>query len=157
MDVVDLPHTDQSYDWIVDSFCLQGIVTDTDRQRLFAAVRARLKPLGYYLVSSAHFDPQRLRANQKVVDEVTCKTYHRYGSGLIDLDTNIVYAEVDDHENWENSIQIAGRWFLMVRRHHRTPQLRTELSAAGFDVLYQDQGNLICIHADADVSLSQDH
>ena len=154
MDVVDLPHDGQAYDLIVDSFCLQGIVTDIDRQRLFAAVRARLKPLGYYLVSSAHFDPQRLGLDQTVVKDLTGKVYHQYGPDLIDLDTNIVYAKVDDHESWEDSIQIAGRWLLMTRRHHRPPQLRAELGAAGFDVLYQDRGNLICIHADADIPLS---
>jgi len=47
-----VPPTKQ-YDLIVDSYCLQSIVTDADRSRLFAAVRARLKPGGRYLISTA--------------------------------------------------------------------------------------------------------
>ena len=32
---------------MVDTYCLQSIVTDADRAHLFAAVRARLEPGGF--------------------------------------------------------------------------------------------------------------
>ena len=37
------------YDLVLDSYCLQSIVTDHDRSAVFSAVRARLKPSGYYV------------------------------------------------------------------------------------------------------------
>src|SRR5207248_753531 len=49
----------QRYDLIVDSYCLQSIVLDEDRRKLFAAVRARLEPAGHYLISTAMFEPER--------------------------------------------------------------------------------------------------
>ncbi len=47
------------YDLVLDSFCLQSIVTDQDRSAVFAAVQDRLKPGGYYLISTAMHDPGR--------------------------------------------------------------------------------------------------
>jgi SAM-dependent methyltransferase len=48
-DICKLPPLDSIYDLIVDSFCLQCIVTNSDRSNVFSAVRSRLKPQGYYL------------------------------------------------------------------------------------------------------------
>ena len=42
------------YDLVLDSYCLQSIVTDEDRGAVFSAVRARLKPSGYYILSLIH-------------------------------------------------------------------------------------------------------
>ena len=68
--------------------------------------------------------------------------------------TDIVYAELDDPERWADSVQIAGRWYLPTRRHRRPSGLKTELMAAGFDVMVQDRGDLVCGHEDAGVVLS---
>jgi SAM-dependent methyltransferase len=154
-DVTQLPHDGPQYDLIVDSYCLQGIVTDADRGAVYAAVRARMAPGGAYLISSAVFDPDRFHPDEQVVDDATGTVYHRYGDdALIDSTTGIVYTPLDaDPEAYEGARQIQGRWYLLNRRHHRPAALRAELERAGFCVLYQDDdygGNLICAHASAD-------
>jgi SAM-dependent methyltransferase len=149
-DVTTLPHDGPRYDLIVDSYCLQGIVTDADRQAVYAAVRARLVSNGTYLVSSAMFDPDRFRPHERVVDEATGTVYHRYGDdGLIDPETGIVYVPLDEGPAaYEGAVQVEGEWYLLNRRHHRPAALRAELEGAGFRVLHQDDGyggNLICV------------
>ena len=80
-----LPHDGPPYDLVVDSYCLQGIVTDADRQAVYAAVRARLKADGTYMVSSAMFDPARVHPDKRIEDEATGTFYSHYGDdGLID-------------------------------------------------------------------------
>jgi SAM-dependent methyltransferase len=148
-DVTTLPHDGPRYDLIVDSYCLQGIVTDVDRQAVYAGVRARLKRDGTYLVSSAMFDPDRFHQDRIV--EVAGTVYRRYGDdGLIDPETGIVYAHLDeDPDAYEGTIQVENKWYLLNRRHHRPAALRAELERVGFRVLYQDDGyggNLICVH-----------
>ena len=44
----------------------------------------------------------------------------------------------------EPSVGIAGTWRLPVRRHRRPAALKAELPAAGFNVLFQDAGHLVC-------------
>jgi 2-polyprenyl-3-methyl-5-hydroxy-6-metoxy-1,4-benzoquinol methylase len=149
-DVTTLPHDGPQYDLIVDSYCLQGIVTDADRRAVYAAVRARLKPDGTYLVSSAMHDPARFQLFEVVIDDATGTVYHRYGDdGLIDPQTGIVYVPLGgDCAAYEGTRQIAGRRYLLNRRHHRPAALRAELEGAGFRVLYQDGGyggNLVCV------------
>ncbi len=55
----------EKYDLVVDSFCLQCIVTDDDRTRLFAFVRSALKPAGRYVISSAGYSPNRDYGNAR--------------------------------------------------------------------------------------------
>ena len=55
MDVTRIPYQGPVYDLVVDSYCLQGIVLDVDREAVFGAVQARLHPRGCYLVSSAMY------------------------------------------------------------------------------------------------------
>jgi SAM-dependent methyltransferase len=110
------------YDVIVDSYCLQSVVTDEDRAKLFAFVRARLKPSGYYLISTAMYDPERSYDDPE-----------RY-----DPQTGIVYDRVrGDPERYEGAVQIGGTWCLPNRRHLTPPALNRELESAGFRVLWQ--------------------
>ena len=134
----------------MDSFCLQGIVTDADRRAVYGAVRARLKADGTYLVSSAMFDPARLRSDARVKDEATGGVYTCYGDdGLIDPQTGIVYVSLgEDQAAYGGARQIAGRAYLLNRRHHRPAALRAEIEGAGFRVLSQGGGyggNLVCV------------
>lgn len=69
-DVCELPAAGAAYDMIVDSYCLQGIVLDKDRVKVFSNVGARLKSEDYYLVSTAVFDEGRL-ITQAVRDEAS--------------------------------------------------------------------------------------
>ena len=148
-DVCELPLRGHQYDLIVDSFCLQAIVFDEERARVFAGVRARLRPGGYYLVSTAMFDPNRFRQEETVADERTGIVYHRYGdNGLIEAETGIAYVELDESPDlYEGATQIAGACYLPSRRHLRPPALKTELESAGFRVRHQDEkhgGHVIC-------------
>ena len=68
MDVTRIPHAGPAYDLIVDSYCLQGIVLDQDREAVFRAVKARLDPRGYCLVSTAMYEAARHRPDRQVVD-----------------------------------------------------------------------------------------
>ena len=140
-DVCELPLRGDQYDLIVDSFCLQGIVFDEERARVFAAVRARLRPGGYYLVSTAMFDEDRFRKEETATDERSGIVYHRYGDkGLIEAATGIVYVELEESPDlYEGATEIAGAWYLPNRRHLQPPALKADLRRAGFTVVYQDE------------------
>ncbi len=125
----------KDYDLIVDSYCLQSIVTDADRTRLFSAVRARLKPSGYYLISTAMYDPQRVYE----------------GDYLFDEHTGICYKAAEGDAVCAGAIHIGDRPYWPHRRHLRPEALLREVNAAGFRVLRQDGrlgGDLVCVHDD---------
>ncbi len=152
-DVCELPMEGPLYDLIVDSYCLQGIVLADDRRRLFAAVRARLQPTGYYLVSSAIFDPTRYREDAIVVDDASGRTYHAYGHDLFEADTAIVYRKLGAEKGgYEDAIRIGEEWWLPNRRHRTPAAIERELRAAGFTVLHGDCGHAVCVRDDADAS-----
>jgi len=138
-DVCNLPLEGDRYDLIVDSFCLQAIVFDEERRRVFAAVRARLRPGGHYLISTAMFDEARFREEETVAEERSGIIYHRYGDkGLIEADTGIAYVELGGSSDvYEGATEIAGVWYLPHRRHLRPAALKAELEQAGFAVLNQ--------------------
>ena len=149
MDVCSLPVDGGPYDLIVDSYCLQGIVLDAERQRLFAAVHARLAPAGYYLVSSAIFNGQNYRPDEVIRDERTGVVYHRYGDdAMIDPDGLVYDTFAEKPEGLEPIVQIAGLWCLPYRRHRTPAALRTELESAGFRVLLQDANHFVCAQPD---------
>ena len=133
--LADVPPTRQ-YDLIVDSYCLQSIVTDADRSRLFAAVRARLKPGGRYLISTAMHDPDR-----------------SYDGALYDQATGVVLDTLDGaaarHRRAEGAVRVGGRWYLPHRRHLTPAALRAELERNGFRVLRPGGrlgGDVVCAH-----------
>ena len=148
MDVKQIPLSGIRYDLIVDSYCLQGIVLDADRRSVFAAVRARLKPSGYYLISTAMYEDARHHPDNLIVDSVSGTVYHRYDKHCLFNPNTDVYFEpfsgtgydygLDDApEDYEGSIQIAGRWYLPKRRYRTAKGLKAELEAEGFKTLSQ--------------------
>jgi len=147
-DICELPHEGKRYDMIVDSYCLQCIVADGDRESVFSAVRTRLKPTGYYLISTAMFDESRFRVEQHSWDVESGIVYTAYGDDIIDAETSTVYEVLDEEpEDYPDAVKIANTWYLPYRRHLKPPVLRAELEAAGFGVRYQDDvhgGDLIC-------------
>jgi len=157
MDVCELPLEGPKYDLIVDSYCLQCIVTDEDRGKLFKAVGNRLKPNGYYLISTAMFDPDRFVEARRITDPKTGSTYCEYGDGLMNPRTRIVYERFNrEPSECEEALRIEGEWYLPNRRHWKRDELRREVEAAGFRPLYQDEeygGNLVCIHDQSEESL----
>ncbi|WP_405065635.1 class I SAM-dependent methyltransferase [Kribbella sp. NBC_01510] len=119
------------YDLVLDSFCLQSIVTDEDRAAVFEAVRARLKPSGYYIVSTALHAPGR-----------------RAEPGFsYDASTGMYYREVPAGTVADQVVEIDGRWHIPHRRHLTADALRAELISAGFDVLSlqtSDAADVVC-------------
>jgi len=149
-DVCELPRNGKQYDLIVDSYCLQCIVLDDERQRVFSAVRSRLKRNGYYLVSTAILDQEHeeMIGNRKTKDPNTGIVYTQYGPGLIDLETGIALRRFDDElDEYSDTVSIAGQCYLPHRRHLRPSALTAELEAAGFTVTYRDAhhaGSIAC-------------
>jgi SAM-dependent methyltransferase len=116
------------YDLVLDSYCLQSIVTDQDRGAVFSAVRERLKPRGYYVISTALRGPGR-------EDEPG----HYY-----DASTGIYYREVPAGSTADQVVELGGRWYVPHRRHLSADALRDEFVAQGFQVLSQDAGDVVC-------------
>jgi hypothetical protein len=135
---------EKRYDVIVDSYCLQSVVTDEDRAKLFAFVRARLEPAGYYLISTAMYDPARSYDDHERHDPQTGTVYDRVRG---------------DPQRYDGAVQIDGNWCLPNRRHLTLPALRRELESAGFRVLWQGGtlgGDVICVPKDGTGRLRQD-
>lgn len=135
-DICELPAPDTVYDLIVDSFCLQCIVTDSDRAKVFAAVRSRLEPHGYYLIGTAIFSGDR-----------------SYGDGLFDEDTGVVYTKLEpDDGTFEDIVERPDGLHLPNRRHLKPHVLIGKLEEAGFKTLrHREEGGgmgLICGRAD---------
>ncbi|MET9019553.1 class I SAM-dependent methyltransferase [Actinopolymorpha sp. NPDC004070] len=125
---------DERYDLVVDSFCLQSIVTDADRADLYAAVRARLASGGHYLVSTAMYEPERDYEDGFRYDEATGICYEE------------VPAPVAAGEELDSATRTDGIWYLPHRRHLRPEALRAELTRAGFEVVSQSTsgGDVAC-------------
>jgi len=151
-DICDLPREGKQYDMVVDSYCLQCIVFDAERQRVFSAVRARLKPSGYYLISTAIMDQehqQLLDPEHTFTDGATGVAYTRYGEGIIDARTGIVLNPLSaEPTDLPDAIEINGAWYLPHRRHLTPAQLEAELARAGFQVIYrhpEHTGSVVCV------------
>ncbi|GAB3827819.1 methyltransferase domain-containing protein [Kribbella italica] len=123
--------TERKYDLVLDSYCLQSIVTDEDRRAVFAAVRARLKPSGYYVISTAVRGPER----------TTEPGFH------YDESTGIYYREIPPGSVCDQVVELGGRWYAPHRRHLSADALRNELTAEGFQVLTlegSDAADVVC-------------
>jgi 2-polyprenyl-3-methyl-5-hydroxy-6-metoxy-1,4-benzoquinol methylase len=119
------------YDLILDSYCLQSIVTDQDRGAVFSALRARLKPSGYYVISTALRVPGR--------NDEPGFSY--------DASTGIYYREVPAGSVADHVVEIDGRWHIPHRRHLTADALRDELVSEGFQVLSlesSDSADVVC-------------
>lgn len=80
-----------------------------------------------------------------ILDAETGWVYNKYGSGIINAKTSIVYIRLKESpDDYEEAVKIDGVWYLPNRRHLKPPALRAEVEAEGFKVLYQDCGNIIC-------------
>lgn len=127
-DVCALPPGTKQYDVILDSYCLQSIVTDADRANLLSAVRERLN--GYYVLSTAVYTPERVYEDAFHYDR---------GTGICYQQTTAPTAD---------AIQLDGTWYHPHRRHLRPEALRAELEHAGFTVVSQDGGNILATRRD---------
>ncbi len=157
MDVTRIPHAGPPYDLIVDSYCLQGIVLDADREAVLRAVKARLDPRGYYLLSTAMYDAARHRPDRQVVERGTGRVIDGYDENcLYDPDTDVCYWPYDGEAEIDGAIIIDGARFFPARRYRDGPRLRKEVESYGFEVLLQagEWGeNLVAVHRGSGIRL----
>lgn len=127
-DITEIYNENKQYDLVTDNYCLQSVVTDADRKHLFSNVLKKLKYDGYYLIATAIFNSER-----------------DYSDCYFDSDSGIVYERVNNnHEQYNDSIKINDFHWIPNRRHLTSSALYAELTNAGFKVIYQNGGNLIC-------------
>jgi SAM-dependent methyltransferase len=132
-DICQWPDVDDRFDYVIDIFCLQSIVTDDDRGNLLASVHRRLEPGGRYLISTAMHEPGRAYDDDD-----------RY-----DPSTGIVWTTVPTEVT--DSVRFGGSWYVPNRRHLTAEALRLELERHDFRVLEQSGrfgGELVCTPAD---------
>ncbi len=157
MDATQIPRCGPCYDLIVDSYCLQGIVLDADRESVFCSVKSSLKPQGYYLVSTVVYDPSRHQRNQHVVDHCSGRVYDSYDSiCLYEPETNLYYEPHDGDAHIDGEITVNGKRFYPFRRYRTREQLREEVESYGFAVLHQAGelgGNLVAVHRESGLRL----
>ncbi|RKN86578.1 class I SAM-dependent methyltransferase [Paenibacillus ginsengarvi] len=127
-DITQCRFAEPVFDLVVDNYCMQSIVTDEDRDSLFAAVRSGLKNGGYYIVATAMYHSGR-----------------DYGDGYYDSEKGIVYEKLEaDPALFSDTLYRDGGYWLPHRRHLTADALRAELQRAGFSIVYQQEGNVIC-------------
>ena len=92
LDVCQLPRQGNLYPLIIDSYCSQGIVTESDRVAMFSGIKTRLAKNGYFLMSCCVFEPNREDAKTQIVDRATGKVFTRFDRGALwDSDAEICY------------------------------------------------------------------
>ena len=145
MDVTQIPHKGERFDLIVDSYCINHIMFAQERSAVFASVKARLKPEGYYLVSSSVYEPSRHTPEEKVVDSATGQSYDMYdGDCLYDPATDYYFEPLEKYpsqreqsEACADTINVNGKIYIPKRCYRDGKRLRAELAAHGFDTLLQ--------------------
>ncbi|NKB66771.1 MAG: methyltransferase domain-containing protein [Candidatus Latescibacteria bacterium] len=164
MDVTQIPHQGEQFDMIVDSFCINHIVFAQERQAVFESVKARLKPEGYYLVSSSVYESSRHAPDKQIVDEQTGQAYDIYdGDCLYEPETDYFYeplakypSERERSEAAGDTFVVNGETYIPKRCYRDGKRLRAELESYGFEALWQ-QGeydeNLVCVHQGSGVGL----
>jgi 2-polyprenyl-3-methyl-5-hydroxy-6-metoxy-1,4-benzoquinol methylase len=117
------------YDLVVDNFCLQRLVTNERRSQALAVVRRVLKPSGYFIIGTTIYQEDR----QLPADE------------FCDKETGIVYRRLKPGTEWYEDLIVHGEELLYPRvKRVRPESLRCELQEAGFGVLYQEAGRVLC-------------
>lgn len=157
MDVTRIPDDGPAYDLIVDSYCLQGIALDADREAVFRAVKARLAPGGYYLVSTAMYEAHRHHPERHVMDRATGRRFDGFDDDcLYDPDTDLCYWPYDGEAEIDGAVTLGGARFFPARRYRNGPRLRKEVESYGFEVLLQSGEwgeNLIAVHRGSEIGL----
>jgi SAM-dependent methyltransferase len=128
-DICNFSCPERRYDLVVDNFCLLRVITDERRRRALAVVRSTLKPTGYFVLGTSIF-----RAG-------------RYNSGdYVDAATGIIYREVEalPPETCDDVLEWNGRLLYALARHVRPEAFRAELEQAGFRILWQAGGRVLC-------------
>ena len=127
-DICEWGESDEQYNFVVDAFCLQSIVTDEDRARVLDGVRSGLSPKGRYVLSTAVYRQDR-----------------KYGEEHFDRETGIVWTPTPGAGG--DAKLLDGTWYQPNRRHFTSTALRNELERHGLHVLEIEEpfgANVIC-------------
>ncbi len=127
-DICELRGYHETYDLVIDNFCLHRLITDQQRQIALNVVRSIIKLLGWYVIGTVLFNEDRTFQNDKY-DESTGVVYDKLGS---------------DSQGYDDAVLCNGFWFVPRAKHVRANQLKTELESAGFRVIRQDEGKVLC-------------
>jgi SAM-dependent methyltransferase len=118
-DICNVKGRYSQYDAIIDSGCLQSIVSNQERENVFSFVKQHLRGGGFYLILC-----------------VACKPNDYNDEYFRDAETAIVYQKAKNGElDLEDIKTLDGVPFLPVRRHHTAESLTSELQTNGFHVL----------------------
>ena len=161
LDVCQFPREGEPYHLIVDSYCSQSMVTDSDRDAMFSGIKSRLAKNGYFLMSCCVFESDREDAKTQIVDSTTGKVYTRFDQdALWDSDTETCYSPFQPDPfrpsvgpaDYEGTIYMNDVWYIHKRCYRTSENLRLELERHGFKILEQSgevTENTICAHQDA--------
>lgn len=106
------------YDLIVDSYCLQSIVLDQERQKVFSFVERHLSSNGFYIIATAGYSSKK-----------SCEGQY------FDPDTGMVYRPIEGNPaGFADRLKIEGKWHIPYRRHLTSPVLGAELKRSGFSI-----------------------
>jgi SAM-dependent methyltransferase len=120
-----------AFDLVIDNFCMQSLVTNIERETALGNVRSILKRDGRFLIGAAIYRDGR-----------------DFGDGIFDERTGILYERVEgDAGKYEDAVRLNSHWYFARRRYVRPEVLRMEVERAGFAVLWQEGGRVICAPA----------
>ncbi len=106
------------YDLIVDSYCLESIVLDHERQKVLLFVHRHLSANGFYIIATAGYSLRK-----------------SYEGQHFDSNTGMVYRPIEgDSARLVDRVQIEGKWYVPYRRHLTSPVLCTEVERSGFSI-----------------------
>ena len=127
-DVCELAAPAETYDLVVDNYCLQRIVSDGDRSRALRAVRRTLKGEGIFVLGTALARDDR-----------------DLGADRFDEQSGVRYRRLEPSDtDYDDAIVIDGARFAPVRRYVTVRDLRAELERHGFTVSRQECGRVVC-------------
>jgi len=128
-DICDFPRGERRYELVVDNYCLQRIASDGRREQALRTVRSLLAVGGHFLIGT-----------------VLAREGRDYGEDRFDVRTGIRYRRLGgDGEKHDDAVLVDGAWYVPIRRYLRAEQLRSELEGAGFDVVRQRGGHVLCV------------
>jgi SAM-dependent methyltransferase len=133
-DIRRMPSTGPLYDLVVDNFCLQHVIAESERRHVLMTVRSMVMPEGFFVIATVPY-----RAGRD------------FGSDRFDPSTGIRYRRItrDSPETCAEAVRIGAEWYVPWRRLVLTPQsLRGELESAGFRVVHQAQARCLCVPDD---------
>jgi len=127
-DVCELASPPETYELVVDNYCLQRIVSDADRSRALRAVRRTLKREGTFVLGTA-----LARGDRDL------------GADRFDEQSGIRYRRLEPSDtDYDDEILIDGARYAPVRRYVTVRDLHAELVRHGFTVSHQEGGRVVC-------------